>query len=379
MKSTRKKILVFSDWFLPGFKAGGPIRSLYHITQNVDHEFFVVTRNTDYHSTTIYSEVESNGWNELSKNCKVYYLSEANFTNNQIERFLDEIKPDWIYLNSLFSPVFTIKPLFIAKKRKLLSKVIVAPRGMLKSGALSIKSKKKRIFISVANFLGWYKNVRWHATNSQEEDEIKSKFGRNAIVFQAPVLSSIGPHEIVRKQKRIGEVNLISLSRISPEKGIKEAIEFVSELPNEYSVLLDVYGAIPNSEYAQECIELARKSKHKISLKGEVNPNQISDILQNYHFFMLPTWGENFGHAIAEALVNGVPVIISDRTPWKDLEAEKAGWAVTLTKESFIHALTLAISMEESVYNDWVDGAKAYGSERTNSPEARRLNEILFE
>lgn len=377
--NNRKKILVFSDWFVPGYKAGGPIRSLFHITQNVHHDFFVVTRNTDYHSVIPYENVSTNEWNQLSSNCKVFYLSESEFTNEAIEKFIQEIQPDWIYLNSLFSPNFTIKPLWVLRKLGILSQTIVAPRGMLTSGALSIKSRKKRVFIFLAKYLGYYKGVKWHATNPDEIQEIKSRFGSNANVHLAPVLSASAPEKLTSKIKEVNVLRLITLARISPEKGVREAIEWVCKIPNVCSVVLDIYGAIPDTEYAKKCKELAEASEGRANIKGEVNPNLISQTLSNYHFFILPTKGENFGHAIAEALVNGVPVIISDRTPWKHISSKNAGWDLPLDKDEFIQAIKQACIMDQREFDRMVASAQLLGNELTNSDEIIRANQNLFE
>ncbi|MEM9024054.1 MAG: hypothetical protein AAGB22_09950, partial [Bacteroidota bacterium] len=62
----RPRVLLFADWFLPGYKAGGPIRSCANLIAQLQdsYEFLVVTRDTDYCETTPYPEVTSNAWNE---------------------------------------------------------------------------------------------------------------------------------------------------------------------------------------------------------------------------------------------------------------------------------------------------------------------------
>jgi glycosyltransferase involved in cell wall biosynthesis len=48
-------------------------------------------------------------------------------------------------------------------------------------------------------------------------------------------------------------------------------------------------------------------------------------MMKNYDLFFLPTLGENYGHVIFEALASGVPVLISDRTPWQNLKTLGVG------------------------------------------------------
>ncbi len=77
----KKKVLVFIDWFLPGYKAGGPIRSIANLAAHLsnDIEFYIITRDTDYLETSPYPTVKSNQWQEIAPNINVYYFSSEKF------------------------------------------------------------------------------------------------------------------------------------------------------------------------------------------------------------------------------------------------------------------------------------------------------------
>jgi glycosyltransferase involved in cell wall biosynthesis len=377
--SNRKKILVFTDWFVPGFKAGGPIQSLFQMVNHVDQDFFVVTRITDYRSEEPYQNITPRVWTEISSNCKVLYIEEGDLSTSLLKGLQAEIEPDWIYLNSLFSPKFTIFPLRYFNRTNIRSRIIVAPRGMLKSGALSIKSKKKTIFLKLSKWFGWYREVRWHATSETEAEEIKMHFGDSSRIKVAPVLSARGNSISEEVFKQVGKISLVTFSRISSEKGILEAIQFINAIPNEYSVSFDVYGSKNDAAYFEVCEAVSKNSNHVVSFKGEVSPSQIPSILKQAHFFLLATWGENFGHAIAESLINGVPVIISDRTPWRDLEENRAGWDLPLEQQAFVNKLVYAANMDNESYQMWRKGALDMGLKKTNTPEAIGQNKGLFE
>ena len=67
---------------------------------------------------------------------------------------------------------------------------------------------------------------------------------------------------------------------------------------------------------------------------------EVEQTLKNYHLFFLPTLNENFGHAIVEAMLNGCIPLISDATPWRNLQAQNLGWDISLTeKEKFVVAI----------------------------------------
>lgn len=376
---SKKAILVFSDWYFPGFKAGGPIRSLMNIVDNVDCDFFIVTRITDYHSDEPYQGISENVWTQTTPNTNVMYIKESMMTFAFVVSLIGERKYHKFYLNSLFSPLFTILPLRVLKKLKKNTKTIVAPRGMLKSGALSVKSNKKKLFLIVAKLTGLYGGVTWHATSKLEGDEIHSVF-KSAHIKLAGVLASLPKGEIVKPNKQSGEVKLVSFTRISEEKGVLEAIRFVSDLPTEYSFGFDIYGAMPEGDYLEKCKSLLIDSPNRsIRLMGEVNPNELSIIYSKYQFFLLPTWGENFGHAISEALCHSTPVIISNMTPWKGLEKEKAGWDLPLIEDDFVEKISLAAQMDQTDYDNWTKGARAFGLKHAENPSVLAANRDLFE
>ncbi len=76
MELKRRKILIFVDWFLPGYKAGGPIRSVANIAESLLEVFdiHIVTSNKDHGETETYRNIEFNVWIE-TKGYKVMYLS----------------------------------------------------------------------------------------------------------------------------------------------------------------------------------------------------------------------------------------------------------------------------------------------------------------
>ena len=94
---------------------------------------------------------------------------------------------------------------------------------------------------------------------------------------------------------------------------------------------------------------------------------------------ILLTHRESFGHAILEALATGCPVITSDRTPWKNLKDQKAGWEVSLEKnDEVLQIVERCISMDQNEYNTWSKGAFEYAQKFFNDPEIIQKNKGLF-
>jgi glycosyltransferase involved in cell wall biosynthesis len=68
--------------------------------------------------------------------------------------------------------------------------------------------------------------------------------------------------------------------------------------------------------------------------RGGIASSTVIDTFGNYDLFLFPTLGENFGHVIAESLHAGTPVLLSEGTPWNDLETSGAGWILPLANPS---------------------------------------------
>jgi glycosyltransferase involved in cell wall biosynthesis len=88
-----------------------------------------------------------------------------------------------------------------------------------------------------------------------------------------------------------------------------------------------------------------------VNYRGAVSRETVPRIAEGYHFFHLPTLGENFGYAILEAMAAGCPVVISDLTPWRDVEPQGAGWCLPLgDRELWRRILQQCVDMDQQAY-----------------------------
>ena len=352
-----KKILVFTDWYLPGYKAGGPIRSVANLVRRLDLDWSVVTSNTDHNEIEPYPDIEPNKWMHGSQNERVIYLSNENQTRKKIRALIREYDYDYFYINSLFSVRFALTPLRVLKQEGKLNQTILAPRGMLKPGALSVKSRKKSTFLKVAKAIGLYKGITWHATNLTEKTEIVNHFGEVQVKI-APNLVILPKEMPPFPKKNARTLRVVSVARVSPEKNTLGAIQaFVKAFGEDDDVQFDLYGTLQDEEYLRECREVARALGNKIDFKGPIHSSEIAAILKSYHLFFLPTLGENFGHAIMESLMFATPVLISNTTPWRGLKNHGAGWDLPIEEEQFGSKLQEIFEMEEGDYHIMCQGA----------------------
>lgn len=284
-----------------------------------------------------------------------------------------------IYVNSFWSYNFSIGIVRAKSGNQLNAPVLLAPRGMLGEGAMGLKAIKKNIFLFLSKLSGWHSNIAFHATNEQEKKDILRQF-KNAKVYIAPNLNSARAIN-TPKTKNKGQLKLFYLSRIAKVKNLRYALEVLAMLPADILIEYDIYGNLEDQEYWTGCKELINRlpKNIKVSYKGEVSFSEVQQAIAPYHVLFLPTLNENFGHSIVESLFSGCPVIISDQTPWNDLEEHNAGYAITLdSKEKFVECIKeLALSSQDEMRNKSKD-AITYISNKLNVQQSIEKYKHLF-
>ena len=377
----KSKVLIFIDWFLPGDKAGGPIRSCANLMDHLgnDFDFSVVTRDTDYTVTKSYSGITSDAWNILPDGKRVYYISANQLNKETISKLLSEEKFDVVYLNGIWSQAFTAWPMKQLKKLKFKGKVIVAARGMLAPSALAIKATKKKMYLHLAKWRNDFSNVIFHATNLQEASDIRKAIGdKNQILIAGNLPRKIS-ESTQHTSKSTDKLRIISIARIAPEKNTLYAIEVLSKV--KVAVESDFYGPIYNEEYWKECKAATEKlpSNVKLNFMGPIPSENILNTLAKYDLFFLPTRGENFGHVILESLQAGTPVLISDQTPWNNLESLKVGWDLPLeSQEQFVKTIEGMVNLQIEEFKKLSENAIRFSEDYATSEKLIEENKKLF-
>lgn len=374
----KPKILIFIDWYKPGFKAGGPIRSISNLVDQLydKAELFIITSNCDYLENIPYNTIKTEEWNTVD-NAQVFYISKKNTNAKTIKKLIEEVKPNCVYCNSLFSYYFSLLPIYIAKKLKI--RTVLAVRGMLSKGSLGVKSRKKTFFLRSAKFIGYFNNIIFHATTNEEKNDIENAFGRDSTIIVANNLSQKKSITFIKKHKNTNELKLISVARISPEKNTLFAIEILKNCRN--NIVFDIYGPIYNQEYWEKCkIAINHLPKNVIvNYKGVLNHDDLDTTLTNYHALFLPSTGENFGHIIIEAMINSCVPIISDKTPWKDLESQKIGFDLPLDNQKiFTEKINLLASFSDEQFNEYSNNAYQFGVKINSNHQSIEAYKQLF-
>jgi glycosyltransferase involved in cell wall biosynthesis len=379
------KVLIFIDWYLPGFKAGGPIQSCVNLVSHLkkDLKFYIITRNTDYTSKVPYTEVKSDSWNSMN-GAQVYHLSRRAMKSQKIRTLIKEVDPDVVYVNGIYSFYFSILPIIVSKQLGY-HNILVAVRGMFAQSAINVKGFKKKLFIRLAKAYKLYRNVSFHATNDAEEADIRAALGDKVHVKVATNLPQILNESKALKERRIknlGELYLVSVARIAPEKNTKFALEVLRDFKGQGKIKMDLFGPIYNETYWNECSAIIVQIPDNISVeyKGSLEKEKVHKMLQRYHALFMPTKGENFGHIILESFTAGCPVLISDQTPWKNLAEKGIGYDIPLTDTDAYHAaLTDLLQLNQEQFNILSERAHAFATDYCNDEKLVEANKALFE
>lgn len=349
-------VLCLVHHYLPGFKAGGALRSVSNIATLMAGkcDFRILTSDRDLGDDTPYPHIPKDKW--LSQGAgSVFYASNSLRSTFSILR---KSNPDVIYLNSFFDPVFSIFPILVLKllvRRR--ARIIVAPRGEFSRGALEIKSRKKLLFLTFARVSGLYRNLTWHASTELEATDIRRAVGRLAQdvrVAQDVASAQNGaadPESLALLVRGRNPLKLCFVSRISRKKNLDYALSVLrdAEVPIEFNV----YGPVEDEAYMALCQQrcASMPTQVTVNFRGPLEHAQVARVMAQHHLFFFPTLGENFGHVIAESLAVGTPVLLSDQTPWLKLQQHGVGWDLPLSQpESFVAALRSLAEMDHDSY-----------------------------
>jgi glycosyltransferase involved in cell wall biosynthesis len=383
----KPRILAVADWYIPATKAGGMVTALRNLISllHEDFEFWVLTRNHDVGVKQSLVGVPSNTW-VRQKHVEVKYLSNVGTAN--LRKHVLELAPDIMYLNSYFS-VMTVR-LLALRRLHLLPRipVVLAPRGEFSPGALELKSAPKRIYRQLARRSGLHEGLIWQAGSQEEIQDIRCARVISEEARPSPVVLSDDPPSadllepvlnVTRAEKIRGQAKFLFLSRISRKKNLHAAIQLLAQLRGKAE--LSIIGPIEDATYWQECQSIIRllPSNVQVHYGGVIAQEDARGQFMQHQFLLLPTLGENFGYVILEALSSGCLAVISDTTPWRNLESHRVGWDIPLQDTSkWIHALQYCIDMNVSEYNQRSQLAVDYINEWINStPYLARAKELF--
>jgi glycosyltransferase involved in cell wall biosynthesis len=361
-------ILICCDYFLPGYKAGGPITTLSNLVAAIRERcrVFVITSDRDYLDSMPYHGVDSNGWTDLG-GYMVRYLDRKSISTRGLAEIVSKVDPDSIYLNSLFSYDFSIR-LLLARRLYMMKEVrwVLCPRGELNEAALRKGVLKKQLFLTAGKLIRLHDKVTWQATNEHEFSRIRKVIGSNSNVFKVTNLSRFVDEDNIPRLriKQVGNLSMVFVGRINSHKNLSLLLDAMVHLRG--NIHLKIYGPVDDQLYwAKCCHKIASLSNNvRVDYSGVHGRDTVIEAMRWAHLLVLPSRSENFGHVIYEALSVGTPVIVSDKTPWRGLVEKGVGWDCDIkSSDAIVQALTEVILMDQTDWIAMIPRSKAYARE----------------
>lgn len=323
MTDSRPTILTLLGVFQPGFDATGPNQSLLRMAQALGDRFRfrVIARAIEGDDVSRWTMLH--GIERLP-------LAAGRPILQGLRAALRETPHALLVSNGMFDLELTV-PALAMRRAGLIgaTPMMVAPRGEFSPGALALKGGRKRLFLAAAGALGLLRDVAIQATTQEEAEHLRQALPRTGPILLGPNVRPLPalPARPVRDDARL---RIAFLSRIDRKKNLDFALDAIAAVTAP--VQFDIWGPVTDAGFADECRRriAAMPAHHRIVIRDAIPQVDVPATLAAADLFLLPTLGENYGHAIVDALAAGTPVLISDRTPWRNLTASGAGWDLPL-------------------------------------------------
>lgn len=373
----KTRVLLAVSGFPPAQNYGGPAVSIDNLCRALQGRIdcAVVTVDHDLKSPERLSGIRE-GWNARD-GFRVLYLRERELNLFRLREVVEEVAPDVIYLNSLFAAKFAIPLLKIGRERAL--PVLIAPRGELCPDVLSLKSYKKRPYLWLLR--PWLKGAFFQATSAREIEPILSRARTSSErIFCLTELPTLPRSPLARERKERAHLRCLFMARIVSNKNLLGALQALRPLRGEIS--FDIYGPLEDRAYWAACEAqiAALPANIRAHYCGVAGRDAIHETFAQYDAFLFPTFSENYGHVIPEAMLSGCPVVTSDQTPWTDVNEAGAGWALALSDMgAFTAALQQIADMDGTAYRSLTDNVARYVEHKLKIPETVQAYVDCFE
>lgn len=279
------------------------------------------------------------------------------------QAIIREVEPDVIHLHGLWIPTNHIASC-LARRHQI--PVIISPRGMLEPWSLNAKKWKKRLALALYQRRDLRSAVALHATAESEADQFRS------LGFKQPIVTlpnGVDLPDVMppRTHRDDGKRTALFLSRIHPKKGLMELVEAWAnvrsrqsatsnkQLPKNCSwnqalthsrthALLNWHFEYAGPDYDGHLAAVQKRMKEldveaDFTYLGNLNDTEKWTAYRRADLFVLPTYSENFGIVVPEALAAGVPVLTTTGTPWRALVDHQCGWWIDPGMKALTDAL----------------------------------------
>lgn len=266
------------------------------------------------------------------------------FSSTLNKMFVEQPKPLLIHDHGVWGHT-NFAAWWVARKQNI--PYVLNPRGMLEPWALEFKAAKKKLAWLVYQRRIAAAAAAVVATSEQECENVKRLFPRIpvAIIPNGVDLPSES-YGVADKSDAVIGGTVLFMSRIHQKKNLAGLLYAWKLLPAEVVNRWCLLIAGPDEAgHGQVVASLVRSLnlQNAVKLIGSIDEDRKAAIFKSADVFVLPSFSENFGVVVAEAMGYGLPVIATTGTPWQELSRSGCGWWVDPDPESLADALAQAM------------------------------------
>jgi glycosyltransferase involved in cell wall biosynthesis len=245
--------------------------------------------------------------------------------------------------------------------------LVISPRGMLEPWARQRGRLKKWIAWRLFEGTNIRSAAAFHATSAGEARSIRACGVRAPIaIIPNGVAESmlVQGSEIPARSLVPGGGDrryVLFMSRLHPKKGIEMLLAAWKAIQFEHADLSLLVAGPDLDSYRPVLERRARELgvADTVTFHGPIDGEEKSATLTHAEVFVLPSFSENFGIVIAEALAHGAPVITTTGTPWQSLELNQCGWWIDPNVDALVGALRKALALSRQERQDYAERGKA--------------------
>ena len=362
----RIAVLIGAAW--PGNDASGPVQSVRQIAKRfgaeAHFELFARSGPPDGPALARHGERREAEWGATT------YLEVGLAGARGLRQAIARANCDRMWLNSVWDREFTLPALaWRAGRGRIPHKALLSTRGEFSAGALALHAGRKAVFRRALLASGLLRDLEFHATSADEADDVARAFPRHPVLIAGNLRTL--PEEPPHGPPLDGTLRLLFLGRLSPVKGLHNALGALAKIT--IPAHLTVCGPVHDEAYVASCRDLLADLAPNVTVEfaGPVANEQAFERYAKADLFLNPSASENFGHTIFESLAAGTPVLTGMATPWKDLEADRAGFNVPSEDHAKIaRAIERFAALSGAERSSWRSAARARAVRQANDVEA---------
>jgi glycosyltransferase involved in cell wall biosynthesis len=250
--------------------------------------------------------------------------------------------PDCVHLHGMWSPHLAGR--FLAWEKRGVP-CVVSPHGMLDPWALSHKWFKKKVAWHVYQKRLLDRAALLHGASERETIQFK-KWRLKPPMALIPWAVSLPPSRAARPTHPHPRIALF-VGRIYPVKGLPMLVEAWARVRPAGWKMRIVGPDEAGHRTEVESLIRGAKAEADFEFAGPLHGQALRGAYESAGLFILPSYTENFGMVVAEALAAGVPVITTKGTPWDELRTRQCGWWIDIGVEPLAAALREATSLPD--------------------------------